>query len=185
MTDEDGDVELEDTIPSGTVGLTAAQRAERDSQIVAAKMRGLSWGQISTTYEVSERRCKEIHAAYRKANPTLRHHDPVDIVDEMLEGYQGVIEELALISATTTNDSARVGAVNAKMSAYTKITELLQAIGVMPNDLGSLKIEIDARFVAEQVMKVFTAYDLPPEVEDAMLKALRGEAFELPPGAQN
>lgn len=144
----------------------------RNSEIVQAKMRGLSWESISATYEVSVSRCKEIHKEYRETNPTLRHLDPVDIIDELLEGYQGTIEELALISATTKSDTARVGAINTKMMAYQRISELLQAIGALPNDLGQLRVEVDARFVADAVVRVLQTFDVPDEVQDALIQAL-------------
>ena len=148
--------------------------AQRDAEIVAAKMRGLSWSQISATYDVSVTRCKEIHRAYRESNKTLRHHDPLDIVDEVLEGYQGAVEELALISATTNSDTARVGAINSKMTAYQRIVELLQGIGVLPHDLGQLKVEVDARFAAEAVVAVLHQYNVSQEIQDALIEALEG-----------
>lgn len=153
--------------------LPATSMAQRDEEIVAAKMRGLTWVQISRTYGISASRCKAVHANYREANPTLRHKDPVEIVDDLLEGYQASIEELALISAMSTNANARVGAINSKMVAYGKVSELLQAVGVLPHDLGHLKIEVDARFVAETVVKVMRDNGVSEEVELELARALR------------
>lgn len=172
-------VDPEDLDPRTGTHLPPEERIQRDAQIVAARMRGLSWGQISATYGVSERRCREIHKAYREEHKTLRHFDPLEIVDDLLEGYQGTIEELAMIAATTAGDNARVGAINSKMVAMEKMSRLLQDIGVLPHDLGQLRVVVDARVVADQIMKVIVEYDLPEEVQEAMLTALQGQRAPL------
>jgi DNA-binding Lrp family transcriptional regulator len=170
--------------------MTADQIAQRNSEIVAAKLRGIPWSTISETFGVSPRQCKNIMKQYRETNPTLRHHDPVDIVDELLEGYQGIIEELALVSARSNNDAVRVGAINAKMSAYGKVAELLQAIGVLPHDLGQLRVVIDGRMVAESVVDVLREFreggviegQVMEELEDRLIEALEGNRKLLTAG---
>lgn len=163
---------------------STAEMAERNAELVAAKARGLSWAQIEATYQVSERRGREILAEWRSRNPALRTHDPIQIIDELIEGYQADIEELVIIAATTASDSARVGAVNARMSARQKIAELLQAVGVLPHDLGSMRVEIDARVTAQRMITVLNQFNVSDEVRDALVAALEDspDVLELEPG---
>jgi hypothetical protein len=168
----DGPAEGEDK------ALTWVEIAQRNEDIVAAKARGLSWSQIAASFDMGTTRCQEIVREYREANPTLRHHDPLDIVDELLEGYAADISELVMIGAEAKNDNSRVGAINSRAHIRGKITELLQAIGVLPNDLGQLHIEIDARFVAKQVLLVLNKHEVGPELKEDLLAALRGNPAE-------
>jgi hypothetical protein len=64
---------------------TSRDNQIRDNQIVAARMRGMSWATIAATYELSERQCQQILADYRASQPRLRERDPIEIVDDMLD----------------------------------------------------------------------------------------------------
>jgi hypothetical protein len=81
--------------------MNAREKIGRDNEIVAARMRGLSWATIAAKYELSERQCQQILADFRASHPRLRERDPIEIVDDMLERYEAAQEELALVSATT------------------------------------------------------------------------------------
>ena len=100
---------------------------------------------------------------------------PLEIVDDILEGLEGAIEELAVVSHTTASDQVRVSAINAKLAAQKQIVAILQTVGVLPNDLGSLRMEVDARMTADRVMTVIEQFDLPEVVTDAMIAALDPE----------
>jgi hypothetical protein len=169
-------------------GMTSEKLAQRNNEIVAAKLRGLSWPVVADTFGISVRQGQQIMRQYRESNPSLREHDPVEIVDNILDGYQGTIEELALISANSRNDSVRVGAINAKMAAMTKTVELLQAVGVLPHDLGELRVVMDGKMVAESLVEVLNDFrnrraipgEAIDELEVAIIEALEGRQRALP-----
>ena len=97
--------------------MNAWEKTNRDNQIVAARMRGLSWATIAATFDLSERQCQNIVADYRVSQPRLRERDPIEILDDLLDQYQGAQEELALVSATTKHDATRVGAIRTRLDA--------------------------------------------------------------------
>lgn len=156
-----------------TSRMTWVERAARNHEVVELRARGLSWAQVSATTEVSVPQCKNIVNDWRASTPKLRDKDSLTIVDEMIEGYQADISELVTIGGTTKNDSVKVGAVNSRSMIRGRIIELLQAIGVLPKDLGRLQVEIDARFVARQIMVVLNKHEIPAEVRLELLQALR------------
>ena len=151
-----------------------AEQYERNMQIVAQRIRRVPWSQISKEHGCTIRRCQEIFEEWRDQNPTLRHSDPQEIVDELLYGYQSVIEDFEKLATTADQDSARVGALNGKLRAFREMAELLQAIGALPNDLGTLTLAIDGRITAERIVAVLDRFDVSEEVEEAMLMALGG-----------
>lgn len=170
-------------------GVKVWERVERNLAIVERRVRGDRWEDIANDHGVTIRRCKQIVEAYRAANPTLRHHDPVEVVDELLDGYAADIRALNETydkANLNGNVSGAVGAVNSRMNAREKIAELLQAIGVLPHDLGTMHLIIEGRVVAEKVFAVLERYDLPntifEELEQSLAEA-EGAPIELP-GAQ-
>lgn len=141
----------------------AAEKVQRDRQIVAAKARALSDATVAETFGVSERHVQNVMAEYRESQPSLRTIDPIETVEQVLFELRGTIEELALISSSTKQDAVRVGAISKKLDATKQMTALMQATGVLPNDLGTLKVDMDVRAFAATVLRVFTEEGVPQE----------------------
>lgn len=155
--------------------LTVAERQQRHDQVVMLRARGLTWPQIAEATGLSRNQCMLVMKQFRESEPTLRTQDPLEVIDEMLIGYQADLAELATISNTTKNDSVRVGAINSRMAARDRIVGLLQATGVLPHDLGKLKVEIDVRYIAQRVFVIFDKYKVPEEAQEEILALMRGE----------
>lgn len=152
--------------------ITAAEKVERDRQIVAAKARSLSDATVADTFKVSERTVRDVMTAFRKGQPTLKSVDPIEVVEQVLFELRGSIEELAMVAATTKNDNVRVGAIKARIEALNQTTALMQATGVLPHDLGTLKVDMDVRAFAATVLKVFADEGIPDEVVDKVIDLL-------------
>lgn len=144
--------------------------------IMEARLRGISAIRVAQMFDVSRDTVVRVMREFRNANPTLRTQDPIEIVDEMLLGYQADLEELAVISATAKNDNAKIGAVNSRMVARDRIISLLQSTGVLPHDLGKLKVEIDVRYIAQTLVTVLSKHQIDEGIQRELLEALRGEA---------
>ena len=153
--------------------LTARAKVARDDAIVCARMRGRSWAAIANEQHLSERQCPEIMRAYRESHPRLRKRNPIEIVDDMLDIYQGAQEELAEISATTTHAATRVGAIRTRLDAQEAQINLLMLVGVLPRDLGQLRLDLDVHELARKTLAVFDAFDVPVEAKRELLLVLR------------
>jgi hypothetical protein len=76
------------------------------------------------------------------------------------------------------------------MEAVRGRLELLQAVGVVPQNLGTIRVETDAREIARLIVNVLEAYDDgegnwrggPEDVMDAILSVVDGDdQIQLPP----
>ena len=114
--------------------MNSRDKTNRDNEIVAARVRGQSWTTIAANYGLSERQCQTILQDYRASHPRLRQRDPIEIVDDMLDYYQGAQEELAEIAATSKHDATRVDAIRTRLDALAAQASLLRAVGVLPRD---------------------------------------------------
>lgn len=137
---------------------------------MAAKARSISDAAVAQTYGVSETTVKKVMRAWRAEQPSLRTVDPIEVVEQMIFEIRGSIEELALISSTSKQDAVRVGAVGKKLDAMKQMTSLMQATGVLPNDLGTLKVDMDVRAFAAVVLEVFETQNIPEEAVAAVME---------------
>jgi hypothetical protein len=152
--------------------MNAREKTNRDDQIVAARMRGQSWTTIAANYGLSERQCQNVLADYRASHPRLRERDPLELLDDMLDHYQGAQEELAEISATSKHDATRVGAIRTRLDALAAQASLLRAVGVLPRDLGVFRADIDAQAMAQQAHDVLNRFGVSVEARRALIVAL-------------
>lgn len=182
---EDDPIYLEAPAPERKAMDVFAQY-NRNIKIVNDRVRGLPWPEIAAEACLSEIRCKQIFALWRETNPTLRERDPMEIVDDALRTYEALIGDLEKDAiAAKPGTSVAVGARNAKLRAMREMLELLQAVGSLPADLGSLGAVIDGQIVADRVVTVlerFAGRPVDEEFEEAMLEALGGPVKELEAG---
>lgn len=134
----------------------------------------MKWAAIAEKYEMTERGAHGIWDAFRdQAKPVLRGRDPIDLVWEMTERYEAWIEQLAELAATADNDNARVGAIRAQLDAQVKQSDLLQATGILPRNLGKLRVEADVRFVATKLVEILDKRKVPVDVQREIMDVLR------------
>ena len=155
--------------------MTVQERASRAEGIVGDRARGYTWTHISERHGLSERQCRRLVADYHSDAPSIAARDPIEIVSELLDRYEGVIGELTEIAATTTHDATKVGAIKQKMVAMEAEFSLLQAVGVMPQ-LRAVGYEMDARWLARTVLETFERHAIPSEVTDEIVALIRGGA---------
>lgn len=152
---------------------TAEEREVRNQQIIVDWLRGMDYPALSAKWNLSERQLKEIIARFREHHkPVHEGADPIDIVYTMLDRYSAWISQLAVIADEADADSARVGAVNAQMSAQNKSAELMQATGLLPKNLGTLRLELDVRLLTQKLIKVLNDHEAPIELKEAIVEVL-------------
>lgn len=140
--------------------------------MVRARARGLGWAEISARLALSERQCRRVVAEFRETGPRLHEMDPVETIEEALEQFDSAIEDLALLAEKSQHDGVRLGATRSRLDALRGKLELMRAVGVLPRDLGRLKIEVDVRHTARAILDVFEAYSVPHEVQEAVVEAV-------------
>lgn len=158
--------------------LPATEKAARDRQIVADRLKPLSWAAIGAKHNLDPSTCKRVFYEWRrsvKPGTDLQGKDPIEIVWESVERYENWIEQLTEIAfGPETQESVRVGAINAQMTAQQKLTELLQATGILPKQLGKLRIEADVRYVAQAILQVFEEEGVDARVRERVVGVIRG-----------
>lgn len=132
----------------------AAQKVLRDQRIVALRAQGWSWPKIAAEVKLTERSCRRTWSEWTQGNRhTVQNIDPLDVAIEMLARLDADIETLAEIGTDLNEQAqARVGAIRAKGLAMSQQTELLQALDLLPHNLGKLQVELEVRYVIQALM---------------------------------
>ena len=120
--------------------MTTAERAARNSQIVRARLRGLGEAEVATRFTVTPRQVRRVVAEHRESRPRLDSIDPLEVVGDVLDGYDALAEELAELADSTSHDGVHLGAIRGRLAVHGAKIELLQAAGVLPADLPQLRI---------------------------------------------
>ena len=98
----------------------------------------------------------------------MTEHDPVGAVLEALEQVDAIVERFARLAAEATHDAVVVGALKGSWQRSARLG-LMQAVGLLPLDLGLLRREIHAREFAEETMRAPGKHN----VDQSVLLALR------------
>lgn len=169
----------------GRGDLTAGEREERNASIVRCRVRGQSWPYIAKRHNLSKDHCMVIFREWKENHRSVwSGEDPIVIVHRMLDRCEGWIEQLAEIAEEAEHDSARVGAVNSQSAIQDKAAALAQATGLLPRNLGVLRLDIDVRVLAQKLMVVFERHDVSVEFRKDILEVLDGGMSQLPAGGE-
>ena len=155
-------------------GMTEEERLERNAELVRDRLRGQSWAYLAEKYSLEIPRCQLIYREWRQENQsTFVGRDPIQIVHSMLDRLESWVEQLAEVADSSATDTTKIAAINAQLNALTRTAELMQATGILPHDLGTLRIQLDVQTLAVKLVTVLTEQGATPEMKRAILAALK------------
>ena len=151
---------------------TAHDKVRRDAAIVADRARGLQWRTVADRYGLSERQCRAIWTEAQAVRRTDHVQDAEAIVHDVIASLDALVEDLALLSEGTSNDSVRLGAIKARMQAVEQRFGVMRAAGLLPPTWEALRVDLDGRKVAQRIFDVFEAHGVDEVVKDDVLAAV-------------
>jgi hypothetical protein len=143
--------------------MTAAQQSVRDTHMLARHFQGWSAEEIGEEFDLSPDAVKKALIKKKAAQEKLLNLDPTVIIERLVQEHQVAIADLEKIAAAAmevSNLTAAVGAKRSAMDGREKLRELLQSIGALPNDLGTLTHVIDLKAVAEELVAVVDQFSI-------------------------
>ena len=171
------------------------ERAQTYKAIMRDYARGYSYPALSERHSVSERRAREVVEALRGSELSrLGLDDPLFGVkfaqDLVMRRAASISEYTELADACTTKgqEHIRLGFLKQRDAAVSAFTELVQELGWLPRHLGTLNVQMDALQMAEALLDVMDAHDVPEHVQRAAVEAIelrvvkRGDRLALASG---
>lgn len=154
--------------------MNALEKTQRDREIIADRARGLTWDQVAEKHNIDGSTARRAWAAVRDSQKDeISGADPMDTVFDLIRSYEEWMAQLAKIAEDSANDSARIGAIRSQVDIAVKKTELLQATGLLPKQLGKLRVEMDIRYMTTQILALFDKYDVPVEAQKELATVLQ------------
>lgn len=165
-------------------GMSVSEYEERDANIVRDHLRGASFEFLAKKHEVTTRRAREIWEKWRQENPaSYKGRDPIVLVQSMLERLEAWVEQLAEVADGAEADATRISAINSQVAVMTRSAELMQATGILPHNLGTLRLELDVQLLAVRLVTVLTEKGATPELKQAVLETLKTGTLGQPVSA--
>jgi hypothetical protein len=168
------------SVPRGSKGLTNAEKSLRDTLIVQRVAQGWTWREISDEVGLSISQCKRAHKSKKQVMSDLLDMDPVEIVKRVIEGFEASIGDLEKMAFEygASHPSAAVGAKKGADEARRNLIILLQSIGVLPHELGTLRYVREVRVIVDLLVesvdrfeKRVGAIEMPPKHRKEVRKA--------------
>jgi hypothetical protein len=142
---------------------SAAEQALRDTLMVAREHQDWSIEKIAAEAGLSVPGARKAIAGKKKAMAAAMplSQDPMKIVTAVIEGYQSSIVDFEVMAHeySVKNPSAAVGAKKAANETRERLTELLQAIGHLPHELGTLRWVAEVNVVVEQFVSIIEVFE--------------------------
>lgn len=161
--------------------LNAAKQSVRDTLIVARRHQNWPWEAIAKEAGISVSATKKAYYARRAVGENLLEEDPIEIIRMLVEGFQlsiGDLEQLAVAAVEQKNLPAAVGAKKGANEARGKLQDLLQSVGVLPHELGTLRWHVEFRSVVVQLVdtmdgfvKTIEGLKLPKDKREQVIEA--------------
>lgn len=162
---------MPDKLPMDAVSVAA-----RHARIRAMKLAARTWDEIAAEVGMSARGCQEAYYTWRDADKLelrqLAQEDPLEMVHEHIAGFQAIRRELGICADESTNESAKVGALKAIADLRQKEIDLLQAVGMLPKNLGRFAIDIDMRFIESKLVELIRALEVSDEAKAVFAESI-------------
>jgi ribosome-binding protein aMBF1 (putative translation factor) len=134
--------------------LSAAQKSVRDTLMLTRKIQGWTWEELAAEHKLSVTAVREAVEKKRKSLPKLLDKEAAEIIEDFVLELQvsiGDFEKIASAAMEGANLPVAVGAKARADAARDQLRELLQSVGTLPHDLGTLTWVIDIRAVVVEI----------------------------------
>lgn len=134
--------------------------------------RGLTPETIAMTYGLSRSVVEQSIESQLDERPALSQIDPDKFVRGHLVRIESLIDECVVVSARETGP-ARARAISVRFKALEHYFEVLQAIGILPQDLGDLGVHFEGVAAAKTILGVLRDHGTPERALEAIAEEIR------------
>jgi len=104
----------------------------------------------------------------------MQKENPVDVIHEHIAGFKELREDAARL-AQSKHVAVALGALRLIADLRSREIALRQETGLLPHDLGTVRLELDVRFLMEKVIDVLERNKVPREEIAELIAVLDGE----------
>lgn len=157
---------------------TTAQIVARNLQIVRMyEVDYKTFTTIAAALEIDEKTAREGYRMYsEEIAPLLVGGEEMLKVGEFIRKLEGAQERFAeMLNDEKVAVENQMKALRNLIETMWREIELRQAVGLLPKNLGTIKVDLKVRWVMEQVFTVLKKYDMPEEAFVELQTILRSQ----------
>lgn len=148
--------------------------------MLTRKMQGWPMEAIAEEAGISQRAASAALTKLKRDMPNLLQKDAIEVATNLVEQYEASIaaSEMLARDYATTNPNAAIGARRAADASRRDLVTLLQGLGKLPHELGTMRHLVDLRATIRLVVDVVDQFvvrveeaKLPPRQRTPLLKA--------------
>jgi hypothetical protein len=152
----------------GTKRLPVAGQVKRNRQIVLDRtVEGLTWMAVAQKHGIDEKTARTAYREHVKGvAPLIENDEPDEVALEAILKLQGAQERFLQFVSEGINESVKMGALREYVKALMQEMTLRQEVGLLPRDLGQIRLLVDQDTAADKLITLLKAHGMPPEVYD-------------------
>ncbi len=150
--------------------LTAAKQVERDMKIIAMRSRMISFDQIARTLDTPLRTCKHVWSQHvNDPDRGIALENAAEFVREGVLFFDALVEQLVDVADTARGYgegglSNLIGALKSQADIFERKLVFLQAMKMLPEDLGTIRDIEDLRRSIGQIAVILDEENVPIRV---------------------
>jgi hypothetical protein len=184
---------LEEELGAARDGLTTGaaktiEHADLYRAIYVDWAEGYDYGALAEKHGLGIRRCQQIVSELRRSRlSVLRIDDPLfglETAQDLILRWSHAISGYAKLARDTTNDNVKLGAMRDRDRAMQQFAELLQELGLLPKQLGTLRVVEDWMGLIDTLLEKMDELGIPVDVQRELVAAVEVRVEEREKGGR-
>lgn len=132
---------------------SSEDRARRNLTIFRLSLRGVDIYDIADTYDLHPKTVQEIINQCKVEGQRLSDTNPLDVIQEwLMKNSAGISQLAAAASGRKTPVAAKINAINSRLAREDRALEVMQAVGLIPTDLGQVRQQLKGVQLATRML---------------------------------
>lgn len=160
--------------------LSAEEQAKRNANIFGLWLGGASIVDLARMYELSPHRVSDIIKTRKAEGKRLENTTFLEVLQDWDLRNEAAISELARVASRNDASPAAVTqAIMARISREDRRLAVYQAVGILPEDLGTLAVPLNGMKLAGEILEILDEKGvLTDEILEAISKRFGGGAID-------
>lgn len=154
---------------------TALATVLRNIKIAQDRFAGLTAEYVAEKHKVSVSTVNAVMADWRAYISIGSQEDMKEWIEEQLARYDVLYGKLAQIVESGDSDSDKIAGIARQMQSIKEGVALRQSTGILPNDLGDIRVHMDFVLIGRRLSEAMDAADIPLSLQERLIDIVAGE----------
>ena len=150
----------------------------RNHNICCDKIGGLTTEYVAAKHGVSVSTVNKVMSEWRVYIAIALDEDIIEFIEKQMARYEILFGKLAEIVESSASDTDKISAIREQMHAIKEAITLRQSTGVLPNDLGDVRVHIDFTAIGRRLADAMDDEHVPLASQERIIDVIAGTVNE-------